>query len=57
MSDRDAADLLRARPWVVPVTALTVTGLAYTVAGVLRSRRRRAQRAVDLERERTAGAG
>jgi hypothetical protein len=57
MSDRASADVLRGRPWIVPLTALTVTGIAYAVAGVLRSRRRRAQRAADLEHERNRVAG
>lgn len=57
MSGHGAAATLRARPWLVPLTALSATAIAYAVAGVVESRRRRAERAVQLERERGAGIG
>lgn len=48
----EAQRQLRRRPWIVPVTAVSVTALAFAVAAVLKSRRRRAERAQQLRDER-----
>lgn len=52
----EARRALRRSPWIVPVTMVTVTALAYGVAAVVTSRRRRAERSQQLDQERTARA-
>lgn len=45
--------VLRRRPWVVPLTMLAVTGVAFGIAAVLKSRRRRAERDRQIQAEET----
>jgi len=48
----EAERQLRRRPWVVPLTMVSATALAFAIASVLKSRRRRAERARQVEAER-----
>ena len=48
----EAERTLRRRPWLVPLTMLAGTALGFAVAAVVTARRRRAERARQIERER-----
>lgn len=52
----EAERQLRRRPWLVPLTMLSATALAFGIAAVVTSRRRRAERAKQLRQERASQA-